>query len=131
MAEVLKVLNASSGDFKTVFDLITGKALELCDAPRRALITYDGTFAASLSPRNLSPTFADVGPRIFGGTVVPFRLDRCLAHGVQCLLAGTLDFGPSDHKPIVLELQIATAAVKRHPLQRARRSLAKIRAALR
>ena len=46
-------------------------------------------------------------------------------------LAGTLDFGPSDHKPIVLELQVATAAVKRHPLQRARRSLAKIRAALR
>ena len=46
-------------------------------------------------------------------------------------LAGTLDFGLSDHKPIVLELQIATAAVKRHPLQRARRSLAKIRAALR
>jgi endonuclease/exonuclease/phosphatase family metal-dependent hydrolase len=82
----------------------------------------------------LIPGYADVGPREpthFGGTVVPFRLDRCLAHGVQCLLAGTLDFGPSDHKPIVLELQIATAAVKRHPLQRAKRSLAKIRAALR
>jgi len=82
----------------------------------------------------LIPGYADVGPREpthFGGNVVPFRLDRCLAHGVQCLLAATLDFGPSDHKPIVLELQIATAAVKRHPLQRARRSLAKIRAALR
>jgi hypothetical protein len=80
------------------------------------------------------PGYADVGPREpthFGGNVVPFRLDRCLAHGVQCLLAATLDFGPSDHKPIVLELQIATAAVKRHPLQRAKRSLAKIRAALR
>lgn len=62
---------------------------------------------------------------------MPFRLDRCLAHGVQCLLAGTVDFGLSDDKPIVLELQIATAAVKRHPLQRARRGLAKIRAALR
>ena len=82
----------------------------------------------------LIPGYADVGPREpthFGGDVVPFRLDRCLAHGVQCLLAGTLDFGPSDHKPIVLELQVASAAVKRHPLQRAKRSLAKIRAALR
>ncbi len=82
----------------------------------------------------LIPGYADVGPREpthFGGTVVPFRLDRCLAHGVQCLLAGTLDFGPSDHKPIVLELKVATAAVKRHPLQRAKRSLARIRAALR
>ena len=80
------------------------------------------------------PGYADVGPREpthFGGTVVPFRLDRCLVHGVQCLLAGTLDFGPSDHKPIVLELIIATAAARRHPLNRARRGLARIRAALR
>ncbi len=70
-------------------------------------------------------------PTHFGGTVVPFRLDRCLVHAVQCLMAGTLDFGPSDHKPIVLELMIATAAARRHPLNRARRGLAKIRAALR
>ena len=83
---------------------------------------------------SMIPGFADVGPREpthFGGDVVPFRLDRCLAHGVTCLLAGTLDFGPSDHKPIVLDLQIATAAAKRHPLHRARRGLARIRAALR
>ncbi len=82
---------------------------------------------------SMIPGFADVGPREpthFGGDVVPFRLDRCLAHGVHCLGSGTLDFGPSDHKPIVLELQIGAAA--RHaPLQRARLGLAKIRAALR
>jgi endonuclease/exonuclease/phosphatase family metal-dependent hydrolase len=82
---------------------------------------------------SMIPGFADVGPREpthFGGDVVPFRLDRCLAHGVHCLGSGTLDFGPSDHKPIVLELQIGAAA-KHAPLQRARLGLAKIRAALR
>jgi endonuclease/exonuclease/phosphatase family metal-dependent hydrolase len=82
----------------------------------------------------LIPGYDDVGPREpthFGGTVVPFRLDRCLVHRVQCHLAGTLDFGPSDHKPIVLDLQIATAAARRHPLHRAKRGLARIRAALR
>ena len=82
---------------------------------------------------SMIPGFADVGPREpthFGGDVVPFRLDRCLAHGIHCLGSGTLDFGPSDHKPIVLELQIGAAA-KHAPLQRARLGLAKIRAALR
>ena len=56
---------------------------------------------------------------------------RDLAHGVACSFAGTLDFGPSDHKPIVLDLQVAEARVRRHPLQRARRRLVKIRAAFR
>ena len=82
---------------------------------------------------SLIPGFADVGPREpthFGGDVVPFRLDRCLAHGVSCLGSGTLDFGPSDHKPIVLELQVGAVA-RRSPAQRARLGLAKIRAALR
>ena len=62
---------------------------------------------------------------------MPFRLDRCLVHGVSCLSAAALDFGPSDHRPIVLELQVAAASAKRHPLQRVRRRLAIIRAALR
>ncbi|HSI00640.1 MAG TPA: endonuclease/exonuclease/phosphatase family protein [Reyranella sp.] len=83
---------------------------------------------------SLIPGFADVGPREathFGADVVPFRLDRCLAHGLACTFAGTLDFGPSDHKPIVLDLQVAEARIRRHPLQRARRRLVKIRAAFR
>lgn len=83
---------------------------------------------------SLIPGFADVGPREpthFGGDLVPFRLDRCLVHGVTCLSAAALDFGPSDHRPIVLELQVATSAAKRPPLQRARRQLAMIRTALR
>ena len=59
------------------------------------------------------PGFRDVGPREpthFAGSLVPFRLDRCLVHGLSCLAARALDFGPSDHKPIVLELQLASTA---------------------
>ena len=83
---------------------------------------------------SLIPGYADVGPREathFGGDVLPFRLDRCLTHGLACSFTGTLDFGPSDHKPIVLDLQIAEARARIHPLQRARRRLVKIRAAFR
>ncbi len=84
---------------------------------------------------SLIPGFKDVGPREathHAGNVVPFRLDRCLAHGLSCSLASTLDFGPSDHRPIVLDLQIAEVASRRRwPLYRTKRRLAKIRAAFR
>jgi Endonuclease/Exonuclease/phosphatase family len=83
---------------------------------------------------SLIPGFIDVGPREpthFGGDVVPFRLDRCLAHSLSCTFAGTLDFGPSDHKPIVLDLQVAEAKIGRPLQQRMRRRLVKIRAAFR
>ncbi len=56
------------------------------------------------------PGFADVGPREpthFASNVVPFRLDRCLVHGLACRIADALAFGPSDHRPIRLELNIA------------------------
>jgi exonuclease III len=84
---------------------------------------------------SLIPGFKDVGPREathHAGNVVPFRLDRCLAHGLTCQLASTLDFGPSDHRPIVIDLQVAEAVVRRRwPLYRTRRRLARIRAAFR
>ena len=56
------------------------------------------------------PGFADVGPREathFASNVVPFRLDRCLVHGLACRTADALAFGPSDHRPIRLELAVA------------------------
>ena len=58
----------------------------------------------------LLPGFADVGPREpthFASNVVPFRLDRCLVQGLACRKADALAFGPSDHRPIRLELAIA------------------------
>jgi endonuclease/exonuclease/phosphatase (EEP) superfamily protein YafD len=51
--------------------------------------------------------FSDVGPR--GHThraqkVMPFRLDRCMVRDLHCLHARRLRRGPSDHRPILLEL---------------------------
>lgn len=51
--------------------------------------------------------FVDIGPR--GTThhaqrVVPLRLDRCLARDLTCVHAEILDRGPSDHRPILLDL---------------------------
>jgi endonuclease/exonuclease/phosphatase family metal-dependent hydrolase len=83
---------------------------------------------------SLIPGFVDAGPREpthFAGNVVPFRLDRCLLHALACRSATTLDFGPSDHKPIVLELQAADAKAHR-PLRRlARTRIAQLRRAVR
>ncbi len=53
------------------------------------------------------PGFADVGPRrtthrAYG--LVPLRLDRCLVRGLSCTAATALDYGKSDHRPILVEL---------------------------
>jgi endonuclease/exonuclease/phosphatase family metal-dependent hydrolase len=56
------------------------------------------------------PGFHDVGPHEpthFASDIVPFRLDRCLVHGLSCRAADALAFGPSDHRPIRLELALA------------------------
>lgn len=58
----------------------------------------------------LLPGFHDVGPRMathFATNMVPVRLDRCLVRGLHCIGARTLERGPSDHRPIVLELRAA------------------------
>lgn len=77
----------------------------------------------------LLPGFADVGPREpthLASNMVPFRLDRCLAHGLVCRSSYALDFGPSDHRPIRLELDLAeshttTAAARKPRKDRLRR----------
>ncbi|MBX9942470.1 MAG: endonuclease/exonuclease/phosphatase family protein [Reyranella sp.] len=82
----------------------------------------------------LLPGFSDVGPiepTHFASNVVPFRLDRCLVHGLRCSATSTLAFGPSDHRPIMAELHIAEGGTKRDPLRAARRRIARLRAALR
>lgn len=53
------------------------------------------------------PGFADVGPRRTthrAKGVVPLRLDRCLARGLQAGGAEALAYGASDHRPILLDL---------------------------
>jgi endonuclease/exonuclease/phosphatase (EEP) superfamily protein YafD len=54
--------------------------------------------------------FKDVGPRkptIRAADILPFRLDRCLIRGLHCAEVRTLERGPSDHHPIVVELKVA------------------------
>ena len=56
------------------------------------------------------PGFRDVGPREpthVARRVVPFRLDRCLVRGLHCAGARALERGPSDHRPIAVELRAA------------------------
>ena len=51
--------------------------------------------------------FSDIGPRgttHYAQRMVPLRLDRCLARGLDCVNAEILDRGPSDHRPILLDL---------------------------
>ncbi|VAW21697.1 Putative membrane-spanning protein [hydrothermal vent metagenome] len=51
--------------------------------------------------------FKDVGPRRIthvAKRVVPFRLDRCFVRELKCVTAKALEKGPSDHRPIVVEL---------------------------
>jgi len=51
--------------------------------------------------------FRDVGPRQpthLAKGVMPFRLDRCIVRGLACLDAKALRRGPSDHRPILIDL---------------------------
>jgi endonuclease/exonuclease/phosphatase (EEP) superfamily protein YafD len=57
----------------------------------------------------LLPGFRDVGPREpthVAGDVVPLRIDRCLIRGVACLGARALLREASDHRPIVVNLNV-------------------------
>nr|WP_294514259.1 endonuclease/exonuclease/phosphatase family protein [uncultured Rhodopila sp.] len=57
----------------------------------------------------LLPGFRDVGPREhthIAGDMVPLRIDRCLIRGVACLDAKALLRETSDHRPIVVSLNV-------------------------
>jgi endonuclease/exonuclease/phosphatase (EEP) superfamily protein YafD len=57
----------------------------------------------------LLPGFRDVGPREpthVAGDVVPLRIDRCLVRGVACVEARALLREASDHRPIVVNLNV-------------------------
>lgn len=62
----------------------------------------------------LLPGFADLGPREpthICADVVPLRLDRCYARGLSCVDAAALHRHTSDHRPIMVKLQIAHAQI--------------------
>jgi endonuclease/exonuclease/phosphatase (EEP) superfamily protein YafD len=57
----------------------------------------------------LLPGFRDVGPRRFThmcSDVLPLRLDRCIVRGLVCRQAEVLPRGSSDHRPIMLSLEV-------------------------
>jgi endonuclease/exonuclease/phosphatase family metal-dependent hydrolase len=57
----------------------------------------------------LLPGFRDVGPREpthVAGDMVPLRIDRCLVRGIACLGAKALLRETSDHRPIVIRLDL-------------------------
>jgi endonuclease/exonuclease/phosphatase family metal-dependent hydrolase len=75
--------------------------------PYRAVVVGD----YNLIGPALLPGFRDVGPREpthVAGDVVPLRIDRCLIRGMGCLEARALLRETSDHRPIVIRLNIAS-----------------------
>jgi endonuclease/exonuclease/phosphatase (EEP) superfamily protein YafD len=73
--------------------------------PHRAAVVGD----YNLIGPALLPGFHDVGPREhthIAGDIVPLRIDRCLIRGVACLDAKALLRETSDHRPIVVHLNV-------------------------
>ncbi|MFL5257304.1 MAG: endonuclease/exonuclease/phosphatase family protein [Rhodopila sp.] len=73
--------------------------------PHRAAVVGD----YNLIGPALLPGFHDVGPREhthIAGDIVPLRIDRCLIRGVACLEARALLRETSDHRPIVVRLNV-------------------------
>src|ERR1700761_835289 len=73
--------------------------------PHRAAVVGD----YNLIGPALLPGFRDIGPREpthIAGDVVPLRIDRCLIRGVACLEAKALLREASDHRPIVVSLNV-------------------------
>jgi endonuclease/exonuclease/phosphatase (EEP) superfamily protein YafD len=63
----------------------------------------------------LLPGFRDVGPRHAThaiGDILPLRIDRCLVRGLTCSEAAVLPRHPSDHRPIVVRLQVGASALR-------------------
>ena len=57
--------------------------------------------------------FADIGPRKHthrAGKIVALRLDRCIARDIACSASQVLDKGASDHHPMVLDVEVTSAA---------------------
>ncbi len=77
--------------------------------PHRAAILGD----FNLVGPTFLPGFRDVGPREpthIAGDMMPLRIDRCMARGLDCFSTRARDRGASDHRPIIVELSATAAA---------------------
>ena len=73
----------------------------------------------AVGPTKLSG-FKDVGPREpthVASNIIPFRLDRCMARGLDCTDARVLHRGPSDHHPIILNLNVKSSTTRASELR--------------
>ncbi len=78
--------------------------------PERAAVLGDFNLVGPC----LVPGFRDVGPREpthRAADVVPLRIDRCLARGLDCFAPQVLGRASSDHHPIVVNLVSQAAMV--------------------
>lgn len=76
------------------------------ELPHRAAILGDYNLVGPA----LLPGFRDVGPREpthIAADMVPLRIDRCLVRGVGCLGTRALLREASDHRPIMVTLDVA------------------------
>jgi len=94
----------------------------------RIIRTVEGPAAVIGDYNTIGPTlfpgFKDVGPReptLIAQKLFPFRLDRCLIRGLECAEARALERGPSDHRPIALELAAAEQKTGKSSNRRRRR----------
>jgi endonuclease/exonuclease/phosphatase (EEP) superfamily protein YafD len=86
----------------------------------RHIATHLPARAAVLGDYNLVgpallPGFVDLGPREsthICADVVPLRLDRCYARGLACTEAAALHRHGSDHRPIMVKLQVASGRAR-------------------
>jgi len=74
-AEVLQVINSSSGDAAPVFAAMLDKAMRLCKAAFGTLWTYDGACVHAVALHNVPPVFAEFLTR------APHRVGPDSAHG--------------------------------------------------
>jgi hypothetical protein len=58
-AEVMQLINASSGNLAPVFDAIVDKAMRLCDAGFGGLWVVEGDLARAAATRNLSDAYTE------------------------------------------------------------------------
>jgi len=59
-AEVLQIINSSTGDLTPVFDAMLDKAIRLCDAAFGILWSYDGERFHPMAFQNVPPAYAEL-----------------------------------------------------------------------
>lgn len=90
--------------------------------------SLDGPAAAVVGDYNAVgpikvPGLRDVGPRApthAAKNLIALRLDRCMVRGLRCRSARVLERGPSDHHPIILDLDLMADTPRKGALPRAR-----------